>query len=68
MKRKQANYHEKYDSFYKSFGMQLKFGVYNNYGMDKDKVSDLLLSTQNKVYASCAEKMELLRKQKKFII
>ena len=24
---------EKYEQFYKSFGRQLKFGVYNDYGM-----------------------------------
>ena len=34
---------EKYNEFHKSFGMQLKFGVYNNYGIDKDKLKDLIM-------------------------
>ena len=43
---------EKYEQFFKAFGMQLKFGVYNNFGMDKDKLKDLILfhsSTENKL-------------------
>jgi len=34
---------EKYETFYKSFGRQLKFGVYSDYGMNKDDLQDLLL-------------------------
>ena len=34
---------ENYKKFFNTFGMQLKYGVYNNYGMDKDKLKDLLL-------------------------
>ena len=30
------NDRDKYEEFYKAFGLQLKFGVYNNYGMNKD--------------------------------
>lgn len=39
---------EKYKKFYEKFGIQLKFGVYNNYGMDKDKLKDLLLFYSSK--------------------
>lgn len=42
------NDRENYKKFFKSFGMQLKFGVYNNYGMDKDKVKDLLMFYSSK--------------------
>lgn len=38
------NDRDKYEEFYKAFGLQLKFGVYNNYGMNKDSVKDLLMS------------------------
>ena len=38
-----SNDRENYEKFFKEFGMQLKIGVYNNYGMDKDKLKDLLL-------------------------
>jgi len=34
---------EKYETFYKSFGRQLKFGVYSDYGMNKDDLQELLL-------------------------
>lgn len=46
------NEREKYEQFFKAFGMQLKFGIYNNFGMDKDKLKDLILfnsSTENKL-------------------
>ena len=34
---------EKYETFYKDFGLQLKFGIYNEYGLNKDKIKDLVL-------------------------
>jgi len=39
---------EKYEKFYNSFGRQLKFGVYNEYGMHKDVLQDLLMFTSSK--------------------
>ena len=41
---------ENYESFFKSFGIQLKFGIYNDYGMHKDVLKDLLM------FVSSAEK------------
>lgn len=48
---------ENYEKFFKEFGMQLKIGVYNNYGMDKDKLKDLLLfySTKEKKLVTLKE-------------
>lgn len=37
------NDRDKYIEFYKAFGLQLKVGVYNNWGMDKDKLQDLIM-------------------------
>ena len=34
---------EKYAAFFKNFGLQLKYGVYEGYGMNKDKLQDLLI-------------------------
>lgn len=34
---------EKYNEFFKSFGLQLKFGMYNDYGMNKDILKDLVM-------------------------
>lgn len=48
---------ENYKKFFKIFGNQLKYGVYNNYGMDKDKLKDLLLfySADKKDYITLKE-------------
>ena len=43
---------ETYESFFKTFGMQLKFGVYANYGVNKDNLKDLIMfysSTEKKL-------------------
>lgn len=43
---------DKYETFFKAFGMQLKFGIYNSYGMKKDELQELLLfysSTEKKL-------------------
>ena len=34
---------ESYNSFFNTFGVQLKYGVYNNFAQDKDKLKDLLM-------------------------
>jgi molecular chaperone HtpG len=33
----------KYETFYQAFGRQLKYGMYNDYGMHKEQVQDLIL-------------------------
>lgn len=43
---------ENYEKFFKAFGMQIKFGIYNSYGMKKEDLQDLLLfysSSENKL-------------------
>ncbi len=41
------NDREKYEEFFKAFGTQLKFGCYDMYGLNKDKLQDLLLFTSS---------------------
>ncbi|MGI8368297.1 molecular chaperone HtpG [Priestia megaterium] len=46
------NEREKFEKFYKSFGRQLKYGVYSDFGSNKDVLKDLLLfysSTEKKL-------------------
>ena len=46
------NEREKYETFFKTFGMQIKFGIYSDYGMNKDNLKDLLMfysSTEKKL-------------------
>ncbi len=49
------NEREKYEEFYQSFGRQLKYGVYSDYGMHKEILQDLLL-----FYSSTEKKMVTL--------
>lgn len=37
------NDREKYEEFWANFGVQIKFGVYNNFGVNKELLQDLLL-------------------------
>ncbi len=37
------NDREKYEAFWSAFGVQIKYGVYSDYGMHKDTLKDLLL-------------------------
>lgn len=43
LKKLLKNDREKYEKFFETFGVQLKWGVYANYGADKDGLKDLLL-------------------------
>ena len=51
---------EKYEKFFDSFGTSLKFGVYSDYGIHKDELSDLLLfrSSKEKNYVTLKEYTE----------
>jgi len=60
---------EKYEQFYKSFGRQLKFGVYSDYGANKDVLQDLLLfysSKENKL-VTLDEYVSRMPEDQKFI-
>lgn len=60
---------ENYEKFYKEFGMQLKFGIYNDYGLNKDKLSDLLMfySSREKKYITLSEYVSKLKEEDKNI-
>ena len=42
------NHREEYETFWNNFGVQIKFGVYNDYGMHKELLQDLLLFYSSK--------------------
>ena len=54
---------EAYEEFFKAFGIQLKFGIYNDYGMHKDTLKDLLLfrSSNEKKYVTLKEYTERMK-------
>lgn len=54
------NNREDYEKFYNDFGMQLKYGIYSSYGMNKEQLQDLLLfySSKEKKYVTLKEYTE----------
>ena len=63
------NDRETYEKFYKSFGLQLKFGIYNDYGMHKDMLQDLVLfvSSKEKKLVTLHEYVERMEEGQKYI-
>lgn len=60
---------EDYDTFYKSFGRQLKYGIYDNYGADKDMIQELIMfySSKEKKMVTLDEYVERMPEDQKFI-
>lgn len=42
------NERDTYETFWKQFGLQIKYGIYNNFGMHKELLQDLLLFYSSK--------------------
>ncbi|MGI5893261.1 MAG: molecular chaperone HtpG [Candidatus Merdivicinus sp.] len=60
---------EKYETFFKAFGLTLKYGVYSDYGANKDTLQDLLLfySSSEKKLVTLAEYKERMKEEQKYI-
>ena len=60
---------EKYEKFFQSFGLQLKYGVVNDYGANKDLLKDLLLfhSSSSDKLISLAEYEEKMTDEQKYV-
>jgi len=54
---------ENYKKFFKAFGNQIKYGIYNMYGMNKDKLEDLLIfySANKKEFITLDEYVENMK-------
>src|SRR5690625_530510 len=63
------NEREKYEQFYEVFGRQLKFGVYNDFGANKEDLQDLLLfySSTEKKLVTLAEYVSRMPEEQKYI-
>ena len=63
------NDRDKYEQFFMNFGLQLKYGTYDNYGMNKDKLKDLLLfySSKEKKFVTLKEYVEIMKEDQKVI-
>ncbi|MGG1596475.1 molecular chaperone HtpG [Paenibacillus naphthalenovorans] len=60
---------EKYEKFYKAFGRQLKFGVYSDFGANKEVLQDLLMfySSKEKKLVTLDEYVSRMPEDQKYI-
>ncbi|WP_042350884.1 molecular chaperone HtpG [Bacillus massiliigorillae] len=63
------NDREQYEAFYKSFGRQLKFGAYDNFGQEKDVLKDLIMfySSKEKKHVTLQEYVSRMPEDQKYI-
>ena len=63
------NDREKYEQFWKAFGLQLKYGMYDNYGAKKDELKDLVLFTSSaeKKLTTLKEYVSRMKPEQKYI-
>ena len=60
---------KKYEAFYKSFGRQLKFGAYENFGQEKEVLQDLIMfySSKEKKQVTLQEYISRMPEDQKYI-
>ncbi len=63
------NNREDYEKFFQNFGLQLKYGVYQDFGAHKDVLKDLLLfhTSAGDKYSTLAEYAGRMREDQKYI-
>ncbi|MGG7097332.1 molecular chaperone HtpG [Clostridium sardiniense] len=69
LKNMLKNEREKYEKFYKSFGRQLKYGVYDDFGANKEVLQDLLMfySSKEKKLVTLDEYVDRMKEEQKYI-
>lgn len=69
LNRLKENEFDKYVKFFDAYGLNLKWGVYENYGANKDKLKDLLLykSINQDNYISLKQYVEQMKEKQEFI-
>lgn len=69
LKKLLTNEREKYEKFWKAFGLQIKFGVYNSYGANKELLKDLLMfsSSFEKKFVTLDEYVSRMKEDQKYI-
>ena len=65
----QSKDRDKYLEFFKNFGIQLKYGIYDNFGANKDKLKDLVMfySSKEKALVTLSEYVSRMKPDDKFI-
>ena len=61
---------ETYEKFFDEFGQQLKFGAYDNFGMNKDVLLDLIMfkSSKEDKYVTLREYSDRCKKSQRYIL
>ena len=69
LKNMLKNEREKYEKFYNSFGRQLKYGVYDDFGANKDVLKELLMfySSKEKKLVTLDEYVDRMPESQKYI-
>lgn len=69
LKKMLTNEREKYEKFWKAFGLQVKFGIYNGYGANKELLKDLLMfhSSFEKKLVTLDEYVSRMKEDQKYI-
>ncbi|MGN0655858.1 MAG: molecular chaperone HtpG [Ruminiclostridium sp.] len=69
LKKMLNNEREKYEEFWKNFGLQIKFGLYSSYGMNKELLKDLLMyySSSEKKLVTIDEYVTRMKEDQKYI-
>ncbi len=60
---------EKYTEFFKNFGLQIKYGMYEGFGANKDKLKDLVMfySSKEKALVTLSEYVSRMKEEQKYI-
>lgn len=60
---------EKYEEFWKQFGMQIKFGIYSGFGMNTELLKDLVIfySSYEKKYTTLEDYIARMPEEQKYI-
>lgn len=63
------NERDKYEKFYEAFGRQLKYGIYSEFGSNRDVLQDLLMfySSKEKKLVTLEEYVSRMRSEQKYI-
>lgn len=69
LKKMLNNDRDKYEKFFETFGIQLKWGIYANYGMEKDALKDFILfkSSKENKYVTLKEYVEAMAENQNVI-
>ena len=69
LKKMLMNEREEYETFWNTFGLQLKYGVYSEFGKNKDLLKDLLLFTSSNEFklVTLREYVDNMKENQEFI-